>query len=65
MADQTITYTISLTVKRAIRTEEDCTAEGMASREAQRDLEKEVLKCLRRLDGDCDCEVMETNVEDE
>jgi hypothetical protein len=60
-----VTYTISLTVTRPVRlynhddTLEE-TAAWMVSREAQRELEKEVLQALRKIDGDCDCEVMET-----
>ncbi len=62
--EQTITYTVSVTITRPVRlfntddTIED-TAAWMISREAERELEKEILKALRKLDGDCDCEVLE------
>ena len=72
MADQTIAYTLSLTVKRAIRREEWDEAysetEHLASyadAKAYRELEKEVLGCLRRLDGDCDVEVMESVIRED
>lgn len=68
MPAQIVEYTISLTVKRAIggwttdETAEDLAnaAEWMTGRDAKRELEREVLLALRKLDGDCDCEVMET-----
>lgn len=59
-----ITYVLSLTITRAVgpETETDVTiadmARWMAGSEAKRELEREVLKTLRRLDGDCDVEVM-------
>jgi hypothetical protein len=60
-----ITYTLSVTVTRPVRMyDEDDTVESvkawMESRDAQRELEREVLRALARLDGDCDVEVMET-----
>jgi hypothetical protein len=66
-----ITYTLSLTVIRPI-VEDDAepgstwTEQWMKSPKASRELEREVLHCLRRLDGDCDIEVMtaETTEED-
>ncbi len=67
VAEQTITYTVSLTVTRPVRTYENdseapdvaAVAEWMVSREAKHQLERELLKALRKFDGHCDCEVME------
>lgn len=68
----TITYTLSLTVTRAVgdgseplETLKDIALE-MASAGEKRELEREVLLMLRRLDGDCDIEVMshEITIED-
>jgi hypothetical protein len=64
-AAKTITYTLSVTVTRPVRPNDYDdpiaeVAEWMLGREAQRELEKEVLQALRKIDGDCDCEVMET-----
>lgn len=70
MSDLAMTYTLSLTVTRPIRlydhegTIEDV-ADWMAGRTAKRELEKEVLQALRKLDGDCDCEVLEHAILDE
>lgn len=60
-----ITYTLSLTVTRPVRANDydDTTAdvaEWMRGKDALRELEKEILQALRKIDGDCDCEVMET-----
>lgn len=63
-----ITYTLTLTVTRPVRTwdTDDTPAElataaaWMQSREATRELEREVLRALRVLDGDCDVEVIDT-----
>ncbi len=63
-----ITYTLSLTVTRSVRSwQHDDTpqelaecADWMVSAEAKRELEKEVLQALRKIDGDCDIEVMDT-----
>lgn len=69
-----IVYTLNLTVTRPVYLHDtegklQDTAEWMLSTEAKRELEKEVLKTLRRLDGDCDVEVMDTEavgeIEDE
>jgi hypothetical protein len=62
-----VTYTLTLTVKRPVRIYDteftiEETAAWMVSAEAKRELEREVLKTLRKLDGDCDCEVMEVSV---
>jgi hypothetical protein len=58
-----ITYTLTVSVTRPVKIYDteftiEQTAEWMASRDAQRELEKEVLKALRKLDGDCDVEVL-------
>lgn len=58
-----IVYTLSLTVTRAVEPYDfDTTSADMAawmlSAEAKRELEREVLHALRKLDGDCDIEVM-------
>ena len=60
-----ITYTISLTVTRSLvdcdpsfTMDEHC--EAMESQEFRTRLEREVIQALRKIDGDCDCEVMET-----
>lgn len=60
-----VRYTLSVWIERPIRDVED--AEWMPSAAAQRELEREVLRALRKVDGDCgDCEVVETPViEDE
>lgn len=62
--DTTITYTVSVTVTRPVRQNDyndplEVSAEWMRSGEAKRELELEILRTLRKLDGDCDCEVME------
>lgn len=59
-----ITYTLSVTVTRPVRPDDhdgtpEEAAEWMASREAKRELEREVLRALKKIDGDCDVEVME------
>lgn len=63
-AAQSITYTLNLTITRAVQLFDleatlAETAEWMTSREARRELEREVLQALRKFDGDCDVEVME------
>ncbi len=74
MADtQTVVeYTISLTIKRALDPrdlDEAFTIEehaaAMRESKAKRELEREVLHALRKLDGDCDAEVMETRTFEE
>lgn len=60
-----ITYTLSVTVTRPVRINDyedplQVCADWMVSAESKRELEKEVLRALRVLDGDCDVEVMET-----
>ncbi len=65
---QTVTYTLSLTVTRPVRADNDkdtaAAAEWMVSAAAKRELEREVLKTLRKLDGDCDVEVMGCQLSD-
>lgn len=69
--ETTVTYTLTLTVTRPVGSwkgndtaEElaDC-AVWMQNAKAKRELEREVLRALRKLDGDCDCEVIETTVQ--
>ena len=67
---KTITYTISLTITRGTvgcdpSYTEDEHIEAMASPTQKRDLEREVLRALKKLDGDCDCEVMDTEIKEE
>jgi len=67
MAD-VIRYTITLTIDRPVGgwtcdetpDEHAEAAEWMAGREAKREIEREVLRALRVLDGDADCEVTDT-----
>lgn len=60
--DTAVVYELRVVVTRAVRPDNDSTVdetEGwMVSREARRELEREVLQALRKLDGDCDCEVL-------
>ena len=57
-----ITYTINVTVTRPVRNDADQTpesvAEWMQSPKAEREIEREILRALRVIDGDCDAEVM-------
>ncbi len=53
---RTLTYTLSLTVTRSAGDEDE--AVWMREPKAQRELEREVLRALKKLDGDCDVEVM-------
>ena len=69
---KTITYTINLTITRAIRVEDLDPSypmadhiDAMTDQKAKTELEKEVIQALRKLDGDCDCEVMETAVSED
>lgn len=62
-----ITYELRLTIVRAVKpwdfdttVQFQETAAWMEGKEAKRELEREVLRALRVLDGDCDCEVMDT-----
>lgn len=61
---EALTYTLTLTITRAVRGEcyDDIphdVAVWMKTREAKRQLEKDVLQALKKLDGDCDVEVMD------
>lgn len=49
-------YEIRLIVSRPIAEEDDLAL--YLNQKAKTALEKEVLACLKRLEGDCDCEVM-------
>lgn len=55
-----VEYEIRLIVTRAVDADEDSTCPA-----AKRQLEREVLLCLRKLDGDCDCEVMDAVLREE
>lgn len=67
MADQIITYTLTLTITRPLWTEgtddspetQQAAADEMMGTKEKSRLELEVLRALKKLDGDCDCEVME------
>ena len=68
--NMTITYTLSLTITRnTLGCDPSFTdaehIEWMAGPVAKRELEREVLQALKKLDGDCDCEVMETETKEE
>lgn len=62
MAGQVV-YTLTLTVTRPVLADdpadEAAAAEWMLGAAAKRELEREVFRALRKLDGDCDAEVME------
>lgn len=64
-----VDYTVSVTIRRAVRPDHDVTtvdaAAWMIGAEAKRELEREVLRALRVLDGDCDCEVMDSEFKSE
>lgn len=62
--EQTVYYTLTLTVKRHVRQNDyndplEVSAAWMVGREGRCELEKEVLRALKSVDGDFDCEVME------
>ena len=60
-----VTYTLNVTVTRAVRPDSDVTVESaatwMKTAEAKRELEREIIRALRVIDGDCDAEVMEVS----
>ena len=56
-------YTLSLRVERPIYEDEDEAAYITVA--AKRELEQEILRVLRRLDGDCDCEVLNVHLQEE
>jgi len=60
--DTSVRYEISLVIKRPVRYDNEAPMseqeEWAVSGEAKRELEREVLRAMKRLDGDCDCEVM-------
>ena len=65
---KSITYTLSLTITRAVLPDNDDalvteTVEWMQGAEAKRQLERDVLRALRNFDGDCDIEVMDHKIE--
>ncbi len=53
----TLTYVLTLSVTRVADNADE--ARWMQSGEAKREIEREVLRAMRKLDGDCDCEVLE------
>lgn len=68
MNEQTISYTLTVTVLRPVRiydTEDtlENVADWMMTSTASRELEKEVLHALRAVDGDCDVEVVDRAVQ--
>lgn len=56
-------YEIRLIVTRPIDPEDDLAL--YLNQQAKTALEKEVLRCLTRLEGDCDCEVMIATAKEE
>ena len=64
--ETTVEYTVTVTVTRPVRYDREAPmAEQEAwsvSADAKRELEREVLHALRKLDGDCDCEVIDANI---
>lgn len=70
--DNIVVYTLTLTIQRPIRREEWDSAypesehlDSYVNAAARRELEKDVLRTLRRLEGDCDVEVMEAVIREE
>ncbi len=64
----TIAYTVSLTITRAVRLFDhdetlEAAAEWMQSPEAKRELEREIGRALKKLDGDVDLEVLDATVD--
>ena len=55
-------YEVRLMIEQPIEDEEFHTA--YTSQHAKTDLEKTILKCLRRMDGDQDCEVMSVEIQE-
>ena len=62
----TVRYEITVTVTRPVQYDYEAPmaeqAEWRVSADAKRELEREVLQMLRKLDGDCDVEVMSADV---
>lgn len=56
----TVRYTLTVYVDRPIAADDD-TAYYLSQR-TRHELEREVIQVLRRLDGDCDCEVMTAEI---
>lgn len=69
MAEQIVTYTLNVTVTRPVRYDVEAPmaeqAEWRGSAHAKSELEREVIQALRKLDGDCDVEVIEHAIGDE
>jgi len=62
-----VRYEITVTLVRPVRYDNEAPMsdqeEWAISREAKRELEREVLRAMRKLDGDADCEVMTATIE--
>lgn len=63
-----VVYTLTVTVSRPIRVYDSSDTveeviDWMTSSKAERELEKEVLRALRNVDGDSDAEVTDAQVE--
>lgn len=71
--DTAVRYTVSVTVTRPVQydnnSDGECPlseqAEWRLSADAKRELVREVMTVLRKLDGDCDCEVMDAVITEE
>lgn len=68
IAELEMTYELRLTVKRPVERDHDATpaeaAAFMDGYKERRALERDVLIALRKIAGDCDCEVMKTTTEE-
>lgn len=60
MADYIVEYEVRVIVKRAVDLE--YRHEDYVCGEAKRDLERELMHVFRKLNADCDCEVMSAEV---
>ncbi len=65
-----VEYTVSITVKRPVRPLDidqsvEAAAQWLTGMSAKRELEREIIRALRKLDGDCDAEVLETRTFEE
>lgn len=69
MAERIVRYEIAVTATRPVRYDLDAPLDEQEawriSADAKREVEREVLACLRRLDGDTDCEVIDAVVSEE
>jgi len=64
--ETTVEYTVTVTVTRPVRYDHEAPMAKQeawsVSADAKRELEREILRALRKLDGDCDCEVIDANI---